>query len=388
MKRKISAKKLLLSPFTFLLFLVLPLAVVALRRAGQTEHTLDILLVNNGLLLCYLCARFILLLRRRPAPLRYDADLPPRRRFVEVPVPFPLLRERLEREGYRFDAAGRYAEKREIGFDGSLLAHAALILLLCFGMYDNLRQLDGTVLLGVGEPIKLYEKKAYGVLTEGLLASVRETGMQLQIRKQQLPSIEWPAGATDALLFSSENKELQQGVIAPGRPMRQDGFVINMNRLVYDAWVVVTTSKNLIVYSNFVKLLPVKGGAKAYSHYGEFADPSLDVSGKVWLDPSRKAIRVETTRAGKKIVDTELLLWGGNRKEQGGYVAKFEGLGQWSELHVTRHRHKWALAAGGAIALVGFLLRLLFRPKRVWIEKVENGTLLMKSGGQPLAPSP
>lgn len=375
MKKKRSAKEVMLSPLTFLTFLFLPFAVVLLRRAGHTAHTLDLLLVNNGLLLCYLCVRCRFLFRRRSAPWRYDPDPLPRQGLVAVPVPAALVRDRLEREGYRFDPAGRYGEKRDAGFDGMLLAHAALILLLAFGMYDNLRQLDGTILLGVGEPIKLYEKKAYGILTEGPLASVAEIGMKLQIRGQQLPSPEWPEGVAEAVLLSREDRELRQGTIAPGRPLRQGGFLVNMNRMVYDAWVVVTTSDNLVVYTGFVKLLPIKGGGGAYSHYGEFADPSLKVSGKVWIDPPRKAIRVETLRKGEKIVDTELLLWGGNRKEQGGYVAKFEGLGEWSEIHVTRQRHRWALLGGASLALLGFLVRLLFPPRRVWVEEHEQGAL-------------
>lgn len=375
MKTKRSAKELLLSPYIFLIFLIPPIVVVTLRSTGHNSHTLDVLLVNNGLLLCYLCFRLNLLLRRRFAPLQYAPDPQPPH-GVKVPVPRFLLKERLERTGYRFDASGRYGEKKSVGFDGMILAHAALILLLGFGMYDNLRQLDGTILLGVGEPLKLYEPKAYGILTEGPLASVRETGMKLQIRKQQLPSPEWPAGASEALLLSPEGKELQQGMIAPGHPMRQGGFVINMNRLLYDAWVVITTAKNEVLYTGFVKLLPAGGKRGGYSHYGEFGDQFLKVAGRVWIDPPRKAIRVEASRRGRKIVDTELLLWGGNRKEQDGYVVKFEGLGEWSELHVTRYRHRWALVTGVGLALLGFALRLLFPTKRVRLDDEGSGTML------------
>jgi len=39
--------RLLRSPLPFLLFLIIPLAVVLLRSAGRNEHTLDLLLVNT-----------------------------------------------------------------------------------------------------------------------------------------------------------------------------------------------------------------------------------------------------------------------------------------------------------------------------------------------------
>jgi len=376
MKNKISTAtgRLLRSPLAFLLFLIIPLAVVMLRVAGRNAHTLDLLLANNALLLAYLAARLYLLLKRRSAPLRYGAGSFLPRRSARIPLPVDSLREQLEREGFSFDASGAYGEQRDRGYAGSLLAHAALILLLAFGMYDNLRQLDGTILLGVGEPLKLYEKGSYGVLVEGVLASAAEAQMKLQIKKQILPCPEWPAGATEVVLLSPRDKELQRGVIAPGAPMRQGGCTVYMNRFVYDAWVVVTTSDNLIVFTNFVKLLPRTGRQGVYSHYGEFGDPALKVAGSVWLDPRRKALKVETKRDGKKIVDTELLLWGGNKKERDGYVARFEGLGQWSEIHFTRDRHKEGLLAGGCLALLGLVWRLAYRPRRVWIESHGDGS--------------
>ena len=386
MKMKISAvtAQLFRSPLTFLLFLIIPLVVVLLRIAGRNAHTLDLLLANNALLLAYLATRLYLLLKRRSAPLRYGAGSFLPRRSARIALPVDSLRQQLVRQGFSFDASGAYGEQRDRGYCGSLLAHAALILLLAFGMYDNLRQLDGTILLGVGEPLKLYEKASYGVLVEGLLASAAEAELKLQIKRQILPGPEWPAGATEVVLLSQQDKELQRGLVAPGRPMRQGEFTIHMNRFIYDAWVVVTTSDKLIVFTNFVKLLPRAGQQGGYSHYGDFADPRLKVAGSVWLDPERKALRVETARQGKKIVDTELLLWGGNKKERGGYVASFEGLGQWSEIHVTRQRHQGGLLAGGCLALIGLVWRVAYRPRRVWIEEDGAGSRVRSTNGKVL----
>ena len=383
--KSLTPARLLQSPLIFLLFLIIPLVVVLLRIGGRNAHTLDLLLANNALLLVYVGARLRLLLKNRSGSLRYGAVPYFPRRSTQAAIPVASLREQLQREGFQFDAAGSYAEQRDRGYAGSLLAHGALAVLLAFGLYDNLRQLDGTVLLGVGEPLKLYEKRSYGVLVEGPLASVAQAELKLQIKRQILPCREWPAGATEVVLWSPQDKELQRGLIAPGAPMRHGEVDIHMNRLLYDAWVVVTTSKNLIVFTNFVKLLPKAGEPGGYSHYGEFGDPFLKVAGSLWLDPERKALKVATTRQGEKIGDTELLLWGGNKKEQGGYVAKFEGLGQWSELHVTRHRHKGALAVGGGLVLLGLLLRLVWWPKRVWIEEEGSGSLVSSTNGKLLA---
>ena len=376
--------RLLRSPLTFLLFLIIPLAVVLLRSVGRNEHTLDLLLVNNALLLIYLLARLCLLARNWSNPIRYGTASFLPRRSVRSDLPAAELRLQMEREGYRFDEGGGYAEKRDPGHAGTLLAHGALVLLLVFGMYDNLRQLDGTILLGVGEPLALYEKESYGILVQGPLASTAEADMKLQVKRQMLPEQRWPAGATEVALLSRRDEELQHGVIAPGSPMRQGSFTLRMNRLVYDAWVVVTTSDNLLVFTNFVKLLPRADGKGGYSHYGEFADPSLQVTGTVWLDPQKREIKVETVRQGKKIVDTSLLLWGGNQKEQGGYVTKFQGLGQWSEIHVTRQRHKGMLALGGCLALAGLVWRLIYRPRRVWIESDGEETVVRSTSGKLL----
>lgn len=377
--------RLLRSPLTFLLFLIIPLAVVLLRSAGRNEHTLDLLLVNNALLLIYVAARLYLLAKSWSAPIRYGADAFFPRSSARTTLAVPQLRERLEREGFVFDAAGEYAEKRDRGYAGTVLAHLALILLLAFGMYDNLRQLDGTILFGVGEPLKLYEKSSYGLLTEGLLTSVSEADLKLQIKRQMLPGAQWPQGASEVVLLSQQDRELQRGLLAPGLPMRQGPFILHMNRLVYDAWVVVSTSKELLVFTNFVKLLPRSGGPAGFSHYGEFGDPFLKVTGSVWLDPERRAIRVQTTRQGKKIVDTELLLWGGNRKELDGYITKFQGLGQWSEIHVTRKRHKGMLAAGACLVLAGLIWRLAYRPSRVWVNGDGAGSVLRSTNGKVLA---
>lgn len=378
--------RLLRSPLTFLVFLIIPLAVVLLRSAGRNAHTLDLLLANNALLLVYASARLYLLAKSWAGPIRYGSQPFFPRRSAHTPLPPGPLRQRLEHAGFVFDAAGSYAEKRDRGHAGTVLAHAALILLLAFGMYDNLRQVDGTILLGVGEPLKLYDRGSYGLLNEGLLASVSEAELKLQIKRQMLPDPTWPAGATEVALLSPQDRELQRGVIAPGAPMRQGAFTLHMNRLVYDAWVVVTTSDNLLVFTNFVKLLPRSGGPEGFSHFGDFADPSLKVTGSVWLDPQRRALRVETTRQGKRIVDTELLLWGGNnQKERDGYVTKFQGLGQWSEIHVTRQRHKGVLVAGVCLVLAGLVWRLLHRPMRVWVERDGEGSLVGSTNGKIMA---
>lgn len=368
--------KILRSPLTFPVFLIIPLAVVILRASGRIAHTLDLLLVNNALLLAYLGARLYLYLSKFSENIRYGTGSLFPRKSVNVDLDSAAVRERLEREGFSFNAAGAYGERRDRGYLGTVLVHAGLLLLLLFGLYDNLRQLDGTILLGVGEPLKLYEKGSYGVLVNGLLASPADAEMKLQIKRQILPSAEWPAGATEVVLLSKDDRELQRGIIAPGRPMRQGTFDIYMNRFLYDAWVVVTTKNNLIIFTNFVKLLPMKEKQGAYTHYGDFRDESLKVKGAVWIDPEKKAIKVETSREGKRIVDTELILWGGNRKEQGDYVARFEGLGQWSELHVTRHRHRGMLVAGLFIVAAGLALRVLYRPMRVWIESEGDATLV------------
>jgi hypothetical protein len=69
---------------------------------------------------------------------------------------------------------------------------------------------------------------------------------------------------------------------------------------------------------------------------------------------------------------------------KGDFILSCAKMGQWSEIHVIRRRHKGLLVIGGVIALIGLLLRVAIRPQRVWLEEVAEGTTVWSSGKETL----
>lgn len=365
------------SPFTFGVFLIVPLVVILQRSSGVTSLSPTILLVNNLLCLAYLLVRLIVDVRQSRSRIRYGSQALFRGRAAQFLLGQNHLREQLVRTGYTLDQTGHYGERPDRGYWGRLILLAGLSFTLLVGTYDNLRQFSGTILLGVGEPLKLFESSSYGILTKGTLASSEELPVKLQITRQVLPDAGFPRGATDIILRDRDGMEMQRATIMPGAPLRIGAYDIHMARFVYDAWLVVTTTSNHIVFTNFVKLLPLDQPKGSYSFHAEIDDARFEkVKGEAWFRPKDKALKVALDYKGSRIVDTELFLWGANRREQGGYVAKLEGLGQWSEIHVARRRHKGALFVGALTALMGLLIRLAWRPRRVWIEESPDGISL------------
>ncbi|ACM18431.1 ResB-like family cytochrome c biogenesis protein, putative [Geotalea daltonii FRC-32] len=373
------------SPLAFGVFLIIPLVVVLQRISGGSSISPIILLINNLLCLAWLLARLFIDVRRFRSGKRYGSEALFRGRAATVPFGREQLREHLVRTGYILDESGRYGERPDRGYWGRLLLLTGLSFTLLVGTYDNVRQFSGTILLGVGGPLKLFEASSYGILTKGALSSFDELPVKLQITRQILPDGKYPKGATDIVICDPDGKELQRATIRPGSPLSIGAFEIHMARFLFDAWLVVTTTSNHIVFTNFVKLLPLDKPKEGYTFHGEIDDDHFEkVKGEVWLRPQDKAMKVAVDYKGSRIVDTELFLWGENKKESAGYVAKLEGLGQWSEIHVTRRRHKSALFAGVWTALLGLLIRLSWRPRRVWITETPDGISLRTTDAKVL----
>ena len=59
-----------------------------------------------------------------------------------------------------------------------------------------------------------------------------------------------------------------------------------------------------------------------------------------------------------------------------------DALGNWSEIHVVRRRHMEMLWVGGVIALIGLIMRIAIRPRRVWLEETPEGCRAWAVGGE------
>jgi cytochrome c biogenesis protein ResB len=87
------------------------------------------------------------------------------------------------------------------------------------------------------------------------------------------------------------------------------------------------------------------------------------------------------SKKGKPVLDTELVFQKDDVKQQGDYRVTIDRLGQWSELHLSRRRHMQPIIFGAIVAACGLLLRLVVRPRRVWLDEAEEGSCRVRSVG-------
>jgi hypothetical protein len=370
------------SPYFLLVFIVIPIyTVIAFRLRLPVSG--DLLLANNACFLLFIAGRFVRYALKMRGDIRYGADYrQPGKEFI-LERPMPVLRGELEGSGYRFDAGGRYGEKRDTGFLGTTVMYGGLLLLLLFGSYDYLREYSIMVRLGVGEPMPLTGKGLVGEFEAGNLAASSSLP-QLQVRKQILPNAQWPKGATEIALLDKDRKELAKATIAPGKPFRYAGLDYHMTRFLFDALLVIRQGRT-IIYDNFVKFLPLVEKKGVYSYYGGLVGKETGkVKGGAWLNPEKKAVRMEATLDGKTIFAGELELWGENKKTQGEFLASIDGLAHWSEIRVARGRHLVMLVLGAVIAVLGGIIRVAVRPQRVWLEEAGTGCRARATGGRTM----
>lgn len=376
-------KKLLFtSTWLIPLFLIIP-AFTILNLRLRLPVSGNLLLINNGCFALFIAMRFVWYLLKMRGEIRYGADRSVPKSVLTLDRPASQLQADLSVAGYRFDADGCYGEKRDLGYLGTTVLYGGLMVLLMFGSYDYMREYSVMGRLGVGEPMSLDGKGLLGEFEAGSLAGTSKLP-QLQIRKQILPNSQWPNGATEIALLSKDRKELAKGTISPGKPFRYGGLDFHMTRFIFDALIVIKKDKS-IVYESFVKFIPLPQKKGVYSYYGSLKnDKSENVGGVAWLNPENKAVRVEATLDGKKIIDTELELWGKNKITQGEYIAVLEGLAHWTEIRVARGRHRVMLMIGALLFMLGGITRLAVRPQRVWLEEAEEGCRVRAKGGKTL----
>lgn len=371
-------KRLISSRYFFIVFLAAPLALLAQRLLHLPLLNPLVVILNNLLFALCLCVVVASRLRMLGRVIRYGEKGKQWGRAVEVSARGDAVRERLCALGYVFTTAGNYGERRDLGYAGGTLALAGLALLLLFGSYDNLRQFSGIMLFGVGQPAKLYERGAFLNLNAGVLAFPEKVPYQLQIRKQFPLSAERPQGGSEVAVLDREGNEIKSGILVPGKGLVVGNLDLFMTKLVSEAWLVVTTTENMDLLSEWVKLYPDPNAPAGYTHSGSFADPFMKSEGTVWFDPATERIRVVAKREGRQVLDVVLEKDAAYKKEQGGYRAAINGIGKWSEIHVTRKRHKGLLLFAALLFVAGGALRLAIRPRRVWIE--EKGDMCIVRG--------
>lgn len=360
------------SPWFLLLFCIIPVLVIIsfsahiyIPLAGYKP-----LLVNNACFALVVAFRFLYALKRVSAPLRYPPNCGRPRRSEELDSTCEEARLALVGEGYYFDQLGGYAEKRDMGHIGTVLVYGGILLLLATGVLDSLRQFSGTLLDGVGLSTQLNNMERYQVLKKGPLSPSPEQLPLMQIIRQVPPDTANPLGATEIVLTSETGSSLQKMLI-PGERFTYQDYDIYMSRLLYEPYITVKISEtSKIVFSGPIRLVPLDRLQGTYGFAGRQIVEQMQVD--VLYNPLQSDLRVIIHNRGKQILDVSMRFQVDREMVQGGLVLSCEKLGQWSEIHVVRKRHSGLMSLWGIIAVIGLLLRVSIRPRRVWMEQ-NNG---------------
>jgi hypothetical protein len=378
------SRLVLVSPWTLLIFLVIPLLVIL----SVTQHirlplvgSSTALFVNNIFFAFLVACRLIRYLAGLNKSIRYGAAWCRPRQSVALPAPVEKVRTLLGNAGYSFDAGGRYGEKRDLGYIGTTVLYGGLLILLFVGSWDNLRQFSGVLLDGMGPATSLNKVESYLRISKGPLSTSLVSLPRMQIISQSLPDSTNPKGTTEVALIA-DNGKVQNFTLIPGNPVSYGAFEISMTKFVFHPQIVIKDRESgVILYDGFVTLDPLVQKRGVYSFYGLFQGVILD--GGVYYQPERNMLMVVITRGGKKVV-TDLAFQVDQQVVKGDYILSCAKLGHWSEIHVIRSRHKVLLIIGGVLGVIGLLLRISIRPQRVWLEEVAEGCTIWSSDKETL----
>ncbi|MDR3580997.1 MAG: hypothetical protein P4L44_13635 [Oryzomonas sp.] len=367
------------SPWFLLIFLIVPGFTVASHLLHRPYHQ-NLLLINNISFLVCIALRLCWYLARLWCTIRYGAGHGRPQDACELELAAATLRERLSGAGYRFAAGGGYGEKRDPGYFGTALVYAGLLLTLSFGCYDNLRQFAGQIVTGVGDPVPLNEARSYSGETLVGPWATPGTLPQLQIKQMIVTDKSWPDGAARIGLISDEGIELADGFVSPGKPLHYQDYEFHLARFRFRAAVVVK-EKDQKVFGGVIEFRQMPVRQNGFDYYGSF--PRTDagnVTGDAWYNPGTRSLRVIAAKDGKQVMDSTLQMSVKARENQGEYGIELLSLGEAPQIDVVRSRHMRLIVIGAVIALLGGLLRLAFRPQRVWVEDAGEGCRVKTAG--------
>jgi hypothetical protein len=286
------------------------------------------------------------------------------------------VRALLSASGYSFDTEGDYGEKRDLGYLGSIVLYCGLFILLSVGCWDNLRQFSGVLLDGMGPATNLNKLESYRGITKGPFATLPASLPRLQINSQYLPDATYPRGATDLSLISEDGK-VRQLLLQPTEPISHGAYDISMAKLVFEPQIVIKRiDTKQPLFNSIVTLNPLVQKRGAYSFYGIFQGYNL--AGGVYYQPEKSSLLVVLSRNDRKVV-ADMAFQVDQQVEQGEFIISCAKMGQWSEIHVVHRRHKGLLVLGGIIAILGLVLRIAIRPRRVWLEESTEGCMIRTS---------
>jgi hypothetical protein len=202
----------------------------------------------------------------------------------------------------------------------------------------------------------------------------------MQIINQYLLDDTYPMGATEVVFISSDGKS-EKLLLKPREPVRVGAFDIYMAKLVFEPQIVIRNKASATLFDAFVTLDPLVQKRGVYSFYGLFQGSI--VGGGVYFQPEKNTLMVVISQGDKKVV-TDMVFQTDQQVVKGDYILSCAKMGQWSEIHVVHRRHKGLLITGGVIAVIGLLLRIAIRPRRVWLEETAAGCTIRSSDKETL----
>jgi hypothetical protein len=368
---------ILVSPWFLLIFFAIPLVVVLslllhvqLPFAGPKP-----LLVNNIFFALFVAFRLVRYLAGSGKTLRYGSFSDRPGQSITLAHPASAIREALVTSGFSFDAEGCYGEKRDSGYIGTTVLYGGLLIILTVGSWDNLRQFSGVLLDGMGPSTDLNKSKSYRHITKGPLASVPDSLPLMQIDNQILPDTTYPMGATE-ISFILTDGIAKKRLLIPRVPVSYGDYDIYMAKLVFEPQIVIKSKDQKTLFDEFVRLDPLVQKRGVFSFYGLFHGTNL--GGGVYYQPEKSTMMVVMSNNEKKVV-ADMMFQVDQQVTKGDYTLSCAKMGQWSEIHVVRRRHKGLLVLGGIIAVVGLLMRIIIKPQRVWLEETANGSTIWVS---------
>jgi hypothetical protein len=215
--------------------------------------------------------------------------------------------------------------------------------------------------------------------------AVRPKLPMLEVKQIIFPNKQHTKGAAEIILWSKDGKQMGSStLIATQDPYHYQGYDIFLAKLLVDASLVIAEKdkdgRDRIIFSDTVKLSPLWKKEGDYGFYGIFTDRAA-LDGELFYNADKNMFKVLLTRDGKKVLETEYPFQVIRQKQEGNYTMTFGAMGRWTELHVVRSRHMALIWFGGIIAVLGLLMRIAFRPQRVWLEEAPEGCQLWSAGG-------
>ena len=373
----------LVSPWTLLVFLVLPLLVILsftlhFRLPLLTSATP--LLVNNVCFAFFVACRLLRYLVRMRNSIRYGAACCKPRQSVTLAAPVAKVRADLAKAGYSFDTDGSYCERRDLGYLGTTIMYGGLFILLAVGSWDNLRQFSGMLRDGMGPATRLNKTESYLRINKGPFAASIDSLPSMHIVSQSPPDSVHPKGTT-GIALTDEDGQTRQFTLIPDQPVSYGAFDFSMTKLVFQPEIVIRYKDSVILFDELVTLDPLVQKRGPFSFYGLFQGAIL--GGGVYYQPEKSLLMVVITRGSQKVV-TDLTFQVDQQVVQGDYILSCAKMGQWSEIEVVHRRHKGLLIIAGVITLIGLLLRIAARPRRLWLEEVAEGCTIWSSSRETM----